>query len=1098
MEHIARPGCSSPLPHIQVPYLCGQLPPCSGSEYYEWLAGTSAWFTSCRDDPLDDFAAKVQNHLYFGLLSAFLCTNVKHASFLLTNDDGRQYVDSVQIQNTLQKWEDDPMSWSSTTPTFQSRQTMQAFKEACENPDEAFLFAYTDARYSEVSPMLRQTWRVVSELLDYLLASKYDPKADLWSQPLYGVFFSVDVLLDQLYSSLFGPKPRARHPQRRSLVAHFPPLRNSIRKSGRCPSLPWRLNLSATDCYRLIFLSIHSPSQDHDSCTPQRCNIFASPKTEHRDNCRGCPSIKSDLKTVLRCISEDSIPLVRCEENEQGNVRIETVEGSLLSDYTAISHVWTGGLGNTTENSLPQCQLQYLLHAVTDLPPAPLLSILDPSNDLLQNIRGLKAWLLSRLPFQIDNALNRLSWKAPHRQALFWIDSLCIPNNIEHVSISDENREEIKSSKAKAINSMAQLYAGAEQVLVLDPEMRELSSEVLSYEKELLALYIRASPWMARSWPLQEGALAQNLYFRLKDRSLLLEESHYDLIGLQSLKMLQYYKEYKATSKSRAAGRRPASRFVSVWNSLVNRTTTQADDLPAIVAAMMDCSAGEVLKFTPEDRMRALLKKESSLPLVLFYQPTMTSLADGQWNPKIPGSDGRQTRIEPRYGSFKVTDRGLLLEDVYQTRGFVLDAVPDDDVFAFLVEKADGKCWRYVVSQEPGTVVRGRQSTARTFFLLSELCAADGSNYHGARFSVIREDSKELTIRHEAPVLFKYLDDTANPGGAERIYTNCKEEKRLGQQGFEVILDLGPDLKWKRNVALPLAQVVNDGYSRMQIAALLTIATPYMVFAFASVVKRDLQQWRAFWVWRVEEVLLMMVGCVRMVVAWVEIGIFSQRMTRAIQTVWAASFFDSASLPRKLLSFEGVAFPWAMPWAVYNVVLGCILLLGWTTLRFTPMLDWGMMLLIEPPVFLTWKMVLCHSSVFTQVNFALWLGSSASTLLIVRIAFTVALLVIPAVGTASWFYFDDGWMAIPFALPLVLYPILLYLDQSRGLSRWLVEKDKHNWLAFIGFLLIFYFAISTLVLFGVRYSAPHPLVAALLYSWVLFFGMGYWCASSNG
>lgn len=314
---------------------------------------------------------------------------------------------------------------------------------------------------------------------------------------------------------------------------------------------------------------------------------------------------------------------------------------------------------------------------------------------------------------------------------------------------------------------------------------------------------------------------------------------------------------------------------------------------------------------------------------------------------------------------------------------------------------------------------------------------------------------------------------------------------------IDLYSDTWPDLKWKRNVALPLSQVVNDSFSRMIIAALLTIAIPYIVFLIANFVERDLQQWRVVFSWRVEDYLLSMAGLVRCTVAWFEIGMFSRRMTRAIQTVWAASFFDSASLPQKLLSFEGVAFPWTMPSAVPSVVLGCVLLLGWTTLSFSPMRDWGMMLMMEPLVFLMWRMVLCHSGVFTQANFALWLGSSASALLMVRIAFTVALLVIPAVGTAWWFYFDDGWMAIPYALLFVLYPIWLYLDLSRGLSRWLVEKDEHNWLGVVAFLLLSYWMISTQVFFGVRYSTPYPLGVALVYSWAMFFGIGYWSASSK-
>jgi hypothetical protein len=243
--------------------------------------------------------------------------------------------------------------------------------------------------------------------------------------------------------------------------------------------------------------------------------------------------------------------------------------------------------------------------------------------------------------------------------------------------------------------------------------------------------------------------------------------------------------------------------------------------------------------------------------------------------------------------------------------------------------------------------------------------------------------------------------------------------------------------------------------------------------------------------------MLGIVSVVRLAAAWIEIGMLSRRMTRAIQTVWAASFFDAASLPRKLLSFEGVAFPYTMPSAVPNVVLGCVLLLGWTTLGFTPMRDWGLMLLIEPPIFLMWRMALLHSGVFSKANFALWVGSTASAVLMVRIAVAVALLVTPAVGTAWWFYFDDVWMIIPYALPLVLYPVWLYLDLSRGAARWLVEEDEDQWFGVMAFLFFSYWVLSTQVLFGVRYSAPYPLGTALVYSWAMFFFIGSWSTSGN-
>jgi len=337
---------------------------------------------------------------------------------------------------------------------------------------------------------------------------------------------------------------------------------------------------------------------------------------------------------------------------------------------------------------------------------------IDPFEDV-KNILPPESWP------RIEGFLDLATWKAPHRQTLFWIDSLCIPNNIKYSSISDENKERIRSAKAKAINSMAQLYARAENVLVLDPELRNLPSDAVAGDEEMLALYIRICPWMARSWPLQEGALAQNLYFQLKDRLLLLRQSHYNLIGLTSLKMLQYYREYK-TELGFSTTDSPPSRFVNVWNSLVKRTTTEAADLPAILAVMMNCSAEEVLKLATKERMKALLKTERSLPLALFYQPN--SFEDDSWTPYIPGSDIRQNFIHELYGSFRATDQGFVLEHVKDTSAIILDVALDGDVFTLVVKNSDGKTTHYFVSHEAGMRPRAHEGTAQAIFLLSNWC----------------------------------------------------------------------------------------------------------------------------------------------------------------------------------------------------------------------------------------------------------------------------------------------------------------------------------------------------------------------------------------
>jgi hypothetical protein len=45
-------------------------------------------------------------------------------------------------------------------------------------------------------------------------------------------------------------------------------------------------------------------------------------------------------------------------------VQLKVAKGDLESDYTAISHVWSGGLGNFKGTGKHRCQLANLLHII--------------------------------------------------------------------------------------------------------------------------------------------------------------------------------------------------------------------------------------------------------------------------------------------------------------------------------------------------------------------------------------------------------------------------------------------------------------------------------------------------------------------------------------------------------------------------------------------------------------------------------------------------------------------------------------------------------------------------------------------------------------
>lgn len=121
--------------------------------------------------------------------------------------------------------------------------------------------------------------------------------------------------------------------------------------------------------------------------------------------------------------------------------------------YIAISHVWSGGLGNPLATTMPLCQLKRLRDQLQ-------LSQKVQAQTRRFYRRDSQARCDSRLSKWIVHELQIA--KAP---ICFWMDTLCIPVAIEHVAL-----------RMKAIHSMGRIYARAESVLALDPELQKLSS----------------------------------------------------------------------------------------------------------------------------------------------------------------------------------------------------------------------------------------------------------------------------------------------------------------------------------------------------------------------------------------------------------------------------------------------------------------------------------------------------------------------------------------------------------------------------------------------------------------------------------------------
>ena len=243
-----------------------------------------------------------------------------------------------------------------------------------------------------------------------------------------------------------------------------------------------------------------------------------------------------------------------------------------------------------------------------DIPAA--ASPLDPSNKIL------KYMIRSRSAFRDGFS------------TLFWLDTLCIPVG-----------ESLEMYRQKAIDSMAQIYAGANKVLVLDPELQNIPSGRGFPSIDMVKNHIHISPWMSRSWPLQEGAMALSLFFRLQNSSVALAKAQAEQIVLPGVRLLDMRPDIYGIIDPALSFVEPGSKkLAEIWNGLIRRETTQESDLQGILAALLDPSAEEILSLPEHERMKAILRTQTQIPLALLFEHEDSDDDHHQasWCPRFP------------------------------------------------------------------------------------------------------------------------------------------------------------------------------------------------------------------------------------------------------------------------------------------------------------------------------------------------------------------------------------------------------------------------------------------------------------------------------
>jgi hypothetical protein len=273
----------------------------------------------------------------------------------------------------------------------------------------------------------------------------------------FEIVLSVDILCDstaRIVKARFGEDIELR-PSR-----SFDRFEATMIARNWCPSRITSIVTEASTPLNYVASLLPSyESEPHRGCRPRKClKRTSTPKDIsplHRDTCSGdCPDISIEESQTIRMWKSGGIPGFR----PQSGVKLDRLEivDCTRQPFVAISHVWAHGMGNSSKNALPTCQVEFLCN-------------------LVRQVAG--------------------------KDAVLWVDPLSVPIDPE--------------TKRIAIAKLRTVYEEAYKVLVIDRDLVKVGSDQTEQVLQLLC-----SEWQRRLWTLQEGRLARDLHIQFKDSAV--------------------------------------------------------------------------------------------------------------------------------------------------------------------------------------------------------------------------------------------------------------------------------------------------------------------------------------------------------------------------------------------------------------------------------------------------------------------------------------------------------------------------------------------------------------------------------------------------
>ena len=631
MDHLAYPDNAS-QPPMSIPYVCGEYASYDGGDFSTYtirqgwasLEAPLGWL-DCDDGEL---ASRVQIWLFFGALTVFLDTPVDRSQFIRR----------------------DAVASLTTEPL---RHLLERHRHAYQDVSSKHTQEYVDPR--DVSTRLLMEATKNSEILER--------RVGVSEETLGLVSCSVRMLLQTLGTRKFKSVAKAGNPDTapltmtRLLGTHARPwkvpspkaLVSRLKAAGWCPARIHILsqNYSCAVMYYLSGLDRRYENAAHQKCTQHRCIAHqvdeGSYRPAHVNSSCDCSMAGICKEKLMAIIESGSTPLCSMSSDHDDEVEMKAAEPGDV--YVALSHVWSGGLGNTKENAIATCQLRKITL-------------------LLGKLQRTFSWI------------DRVRHLCRKPRTWFWLDTLCIPVG-----------EDTAAARTSSVDRMAAVYSGAQCVLALDSELQKIEGLKMPEERRLA--HILCSSWMTRCWTLHESCLTQRSSVQFADCNV---DLHFEnrwvtqlwnkKVGLRARseadheilsEISEFVTNLGEASWTRTARssmwslkkqeRHQAHAFAATWNNFLGRRSTKAEDLHRIFGAMQDFRSSSIRDLPLDDRMKAILKGHAMLPLSLLYVSSLGQNKDSRdslerWVPSLPHMEG----LDCSLGYLKVFSDYLLIE----------------------------------------------------------------------------------------------------------------------------------------------------------------------------------------------------------------------------------------------------------------------------------------------------------------------------------------------------------------------------------------------------------------------------------------------------